>query len=114
MTDGIVMPIVVAEGLDVTFHRSAGDVGAFYESWFPASVEHRAFDAEGRRLELYAEGTALMVRARDAAPGPEGAAELAQLLRELLRGRRDHDAMLDELTLAQLLDLAVARAGFLP
>ena len=123
-------PIVVTEGQDVTFHRSVEDVGRYYEAWFPDSIEHRAFDAEGRRLELYAEPpivpghgvgpigpdsahrSSLHVRTRE--PEPSGAAELADLLRELLRGRRDHDAMLDELTLAQLLGLAVARAGFLP
>jgi hypothetical protein len=108
----IVAPIVVAEGLDVTFHREPGDVGGYYEHWFPDSVEHRAFDAEGRRLELRADGTALLVVALDETP--TAAAELSDLLREVLRGRRDSDTMLDALTLPQLLDLAVARTGYLP
>jgi hypothetical protein len=126
----MVGPIVVAEGEDVTFHRTVEDVGAYYEVWFPDSVEHRAFDAEGRRLELYADPpvvpghgigaiptdaaqrSTLCVRAREAEPS--GADELGVLLRELLRGRRDHDATLDDLTLPHLLDLAVARVGFLP
>jgi hypothetical protein len=108
----IVAPIVVAEGMDVTFHRAAGDVGGYYESWFPESVEYRAFDAEGRRLELRAEGSSLLVRTLEDAPS--GDDELCELLRSVLRGRRPSDTLLEELSLPRLLDLAVARIGFLP
>ncbi|HEY6759802.1 MAG TPA: hypothetical protein VI318_09935 [Baekduia sp.] len=110
MSGGVTAPIVVADGLDVTFHRSADDVGAYYEPWFPDSVEYRAFDAEGRRLELHADGATLAVRPA----GDDGAEELATLLRETLRGPRDRDDVLDGLTLGRLLELAVGRAGFLP
>jgi hypothetical protein len=108
----IAPPIVVAEGHDVTFHRTVADVGAYYESWFPDTVEHRAFDAEGRRLELYAEGPELQVRPGEAEPS--GATELADLLRAQLRGRRSSDPVIDTLGLERLLSLAVARAGYLP
>jgi hypothetical protein len=113
LSGGITAPIVVADGLDVTFHRSADDVGAYYEPWFPDSIEYRAFDAEGRRLELVEDGSTLAVRPADG-DGGGGAEELATLLRETLRGPRDRDDVLDGLTLARLLELAVGRAGFLP
>jgi hypothetical protein len=108
----IASPIVVAEGHDVTFHRTVEDVGSYYEPWFPDSVEHRAFDGQGRRLELYAEGSELLVRPAEAEPS--GADELADLLRAQLRGRREQDPVVDTLALERLIELAVARAGYLP
>jgi hypothetical protein len=51
-SSAIVPPIVVAEGWDATFHRTEADVLAYYEPWFPGDALYRAFDSEGRRLDL--------------------------------------------------------------
>jgi hypothetical protein len=51
----IVPPIVVAEDSDLSFFRSVNDVLSYLEPWFPSSCSYRAFDSQGRRLELFAE-----------------------------------------------------------
>jgi len=129
-SSAIVPPIVVAEGWDLTFHRTEGDVLAYYEPWFPGDAHYRAFDSQGRRLELvavppverrhilgpvYADNahrSALLVRVRGTEP--RGAEELA----DLLRGWLVHVNVLNEATstwsLPDLLAAAIDRAGFTP
>jgi hypothetical protein len=51
----IVPPIVVAEGWDLGFYRSEDDLLSHLEPWFPSSCGYRAFDSQGRRLELFAD-----------------------------------------------------------
>ena len=124
----IVPPIVVAEGLDLAFHRAPADVVRQYEPWFPGATDYRAFDAEGRRLELVADppvvskrligpiwtdnahDSTLTVRAAEAEPS--GANEFAELLRAWLLeiGERLEDPQ--RLTLRQLLDRALRHAEF--
>jgi hypothetical protein len=124
----IVPPVVVAEAWDLTFHRSPDDVLAYYEPWFPAAAGYRAFDAEGRRLELVAHPPVVPKRLigaiwtdnahessltiRPIEGEPSGANELAELLRGWLPrvGVRLDNA--ERLTLPELLERAVARAGF--
>jgi hypothetical protein len=124
----IVPPIVVAEGLDLSFHRTPEDVVRQYEPWFPGDADYRAYDAEGRRLELVADPpvkskrligpirtdnaheSSLTVRATEAEPS--GADEFAELLHRWLieLGERLEDPQ--RLTLRELLDRALAHAGF--
>jgi hypothetical protein len=130
VSSAIVPPIVVAEGWDATFHRTERDVLAYYEPWFPGDAQYRAFDSQGRRLELVAvppvkrrhipgrawadnaHRSALRVRVCETEP--HGAGELADLLRGWL-GRVDalHQATTTE-SLPDLLAAAVDRAGFTP
>ena len=127
-TSSIVPPVVVAEGWDVTFHRSEDDVLAYYEPWFPGSAEYRSFDSEGRRLELVADppvrrrrllgpiGTddanksTLLLRVLETEPS--GESELVALLREWLPMVGAPRDGLAELTLDQLLRKAIDRTGF--
>jgi hypothetical protein len=126
----IVPPIVVAEGWDLTFHRSEADVLAQYEPWFPSSAEYRAFDSEGRRLELVADPpiarqhllgpvwtdnaheSLLLIRPTETAPG--GADELIALLRGWLPRAGLVRDDLDKLTLDELMREAIGRTGFAP
>jgi hypothetical protein len=96
----IVPPIVVAEHSDLSFFRSANGVSGYLEPWFPSSCDYRAFDSEGRRLELVAEPP--VVRRRVLGPiwsdnahesslhikaieqEPSGVDELTSLLRDWL------------------------------
>ena len=127
-TSSIVPPVVVAEGWDVEFFRSEEDVLSYIEPWFPSGVEYRAFDSEGRRLELVAEPplrrrrllgligvddahrSALLLRAVETQPS--GAGELVALLREWLPMVGAPREGLAELTLDELLGEAIERAGF--
>jgi hypothetical protein len=127
-TSSIVPPLVVAEGWDVEFFRSEDDVLSYHEPWFPSSVEYRAFDSEGRRLELVAEPpvrrrrllglisvddahkSTLLLRAAESQPS--GAKELVALLREWLPMVGAPREGLAELTLDELLREAIERAGF--
>ena len=98
-------PIVLADGLDVTFYSDADDV------WFdlePVFVEedYRLYDATGRRLQLVPDRSV-----RPLEDTPTGADELAGLLRVWLPVAGVDAAGLDRRTLPELLDLAVDRAG---
>lgn len=127
-TDPIVPPLVVAEGGDVTVFRSATGLISYIEPWFPNSADYRAFDSEGRRLELVADPpivrrrlvgpvwtdnahkSSLLVRSREAVPS--GADELAGILRELLAFL---EVRLDEsegTRLDELLTMVIERLGF--
>jgi hypothetical protein len=50
-TSSPVPPLLVAEGYDLTFFRSQQALGGYLEPWF-VEVEHQAWDALGRPLEL--------------------------------------------------------------
>jgi hypothetical protein len=50
--EGPLPPLLVAEGWDLTFFRSAESLAGYIESWFPPDVEYRAWDGVGRWLEL--------------------------------------------------------------
>ena len=101
----LVTPIVLADGLEVTFYSAVEDV------WFdvePLFVEHdyRLYDATGRRLQLVPDRSV-----RPLEDAPTGADELAGLLRVWLplAGVQVDDP--DERPLPELLELAVDRAG---
>ncbi len=117
----IVPPIVVAEGADVSVFASVEDVVRQLEPWF-ADEPHRAYDAEGRALDLVADPpiverrllfgllrsdsaheSELRVVARESEPGH--AAELAALLRERLGESAP-------LPLPELLDRLIRRDGY--
>jgi len=49
-----VPPLIVAEGLDVSFFSSQDAINRTLEPWF-ASEAYRAFDGEGRQLKLVVE-----------------------------------------------------------
>ena len=53
--EGIAPPITIADGDDISFYATVWDVVAEYEPWYPSWSAYRAFDAEGRRLDLYAD-----------------------------------------------------------
>jgi hypothetical protein len=127
-SSSIVPPLVVAEGWDVEFFRSEDDVLSYHEPWFPSSVEYRAFDSEGRRLELVADPPVRRRRLlgpigtddahkstlllREAESVPSGADELVALLREWLPMVGVPGDDLAELGLDELLRKAIERAGF--
>ena len=101
----LVTPLVLADGLDVTFYSAVEDV------WFdvePSFVEqdYRLYDATGRRLRLVPDDS---VRPLEGAP--TGADELAGLLRVWLplAGVELEDP--DARTLPELMELAVEHAG---
>ncbi len=101
----LVTPLVLADGLDVTFYSDVDDV------WFdvePSFVEedYRLYDASGRRLQLVPDRSV-----RPLEDTPTGAEELAGLLRMWLPLVGAQVADLDERSLPELLELAVDRAG---
>ena len=98
-------PIVLADGLDVTFYSAVEDVWLDVEPFF-VEEDYRLYDAGGRRLELVADYTV-----RPLEETPTGAEELAGLLRVWLplAGVKLDDP--DAHALPELLDLAVDRAG---
>ncbi|MEA2495457.1 MAG: hypothetical protein QOJ29_3368 [Thermoleophilaceae bacterium] len=49
----LVPPLVVTEGVDVTIYSSEAELVREIEPWF-ANESYRAFDSEGRRVELLA------------------------------------------------------------
>lgn len=55
--DVLAPPLLVAEGWDLTFFRSAESLAGYIEPWFPPDVDYQAWDARGRRLELVVEAT---------------------------------------------------------
>jgi len=88
-------PLVVAEGWDITFFSSETALNWHLEPWFPSKVEYRAYDSEGRKLELSVDREKIprrwfrdttreriMVRAVENEPGHVG--ELADFLTEWL------------------------------
>jgi hypothetical protein len=125
----IVPPIVVAEGWDLDFFRSVDDVLTYLEPWFPSECDYRAFDGEGRRLELFADPpvvkkrvigpiwkdnaheSSLFIKAIE--EKPSGADELASMLREWLPMVDSTLEPAENLSLEQLLAMATERAGFL-
>ena len=54
-TPNFVSPLIIAEGWDVAFYSSEDAVNRDIEPWYPSEVEYRAFDSEGRKLELSVE-----------------------------------------------------------
>jgi hypothetical protein len=126
---GIVPPIVVSEDGDLDFFRSAADVTNYFEPWFPGAVDYRAYDSEGRALELYADppvvarwwlfgliGTdnahesQLFVRTREVEPSHRD--ELTDVLRDWLRRTAPEEARLEAKTCEELLDRAIQGNGF--
>lgn len=92
----VVPPIVVSEGWDVSFFASEEAVDKELEPWYPSDAEYRAFDSEGRKLELTVRKVVIPrrliwdrkyevvgVRAKETAA--RHADDLARLLREWLR-----------------------------
>jgi hypothetical protein len=101
----LVTPLVLADGLDVTFYSTAADVWFDLEPWF-VEQDYRLYDATGRRLQLIPDRSV-----RPVEDAPTGADELAGLLRvwlPLVGVELDEP---DRRTLPELLDLAVDRAG---
>jgi hypothetical protein len=101
----LVTPLVLADGLDVTFYSAVEDVWFDVEPWF-VEQDYRLYDATGRRLQLVPDESV-----RPLEDTPTGADELAGLLRVWLplAGVRVDDP--DARTLPELLELAVGRAG---
>jgi len=99
-------PIVLADGLDVTFYSAVEDVWLDVEPSF-VEQDYRLYDAHGRRLELVAADYSV----RPLEDTPTGAEELAGLLRVWLPLVGADVSDLDRRTLPELLDLAVDRAG---
>ena len=101
----LVTPIVLADGLDVTFYSDADDVWFDLEPWF-VEEDYRLYDATGRRLRLIPDESV-----RPLEDAPTGADELAGLLRVWLplAGAKVDDP--DDRTLPELLELAVEHAG---
>ena len=90
-----VPPLVLADGWDVSFYGSAEAIDRQIEPWFPEEVEYRAYDSEGRKLELAVEREVvtrrwlwdrtcerIVVRAVESAP--RHSSELAELLAQWL------------------------------
>lgn len=88
-------PLIVAEGWDIAFFSSEAALNWHLEPWFPSKVDYRAFDSEGRKLELSVERETIprrwlrditreriIVRAVESEPGHAG--ELAEFLAEWL------------------------------
>jgi hypothetical protein len=101
----LVTPLVLADGLDVTFYSAVDDVWFDVEPWF-VEEDYRLYDATGRRLQLIPDRSV-----RPVEETPTGADELAGLLRvwlPLVGVELDEP---DARTLPELLDLAVERAG---
>jgi hypothetical protein len=129
-TSKMVPPLVVVEGLDVTFYRSEDELLVHLEPWYPSSAEYRAFDSQGLPLELVADPP--VVRRRVFGPiwtdnahestlsvqpletEPSAAPELAGLLRELLSRAGESPEGLGGQTLEDLLRAAIDRTGFTP
>jgi hypothetical protein len=101
----LVTPIVLADGLDVTFYSDPDDVWFDLEPWF-VEEDYRLYDATGRRLRLIPDESV-----RPLEDAPTGADELAGLLRVWLplAGAKVDDP--DDRTLPELLELAVDHAG---
>jgi hypothetical protein len=102
----LVTPLVLADGLDVTFYSEVEDVWLDVEPFF-VEEDYRLYDATGRRLELVASDYSV----RPLEDAPTGADELAGLLRVWLPLAGVDLPDLDRRALPELLDLAVDRAG---
>jgi hypothetical protein len=101
----LVTPLVLADGLDVTFYSAVDDVWFDVEPWF-VEQDYRLYDATGRRLQLIPDRSV-----RPLEDAPTGADELAGLLRVWLPLAGVELDQPDRRTLPELLDLAVDRAG---
>ena len=101
----LVTPLVLADGLDITFYSAVEDVWFDVEPWF-VERDYRLYDATGRRLRLVPDESV-----RPLEDVPTGAHELAGLLRVWLplAGVEVDDP--EARTLPELLELAVERAG---
>lgn len=113
----IVPPLVVVEGLGeinaMHFFASARALGSHLEPWFPQEEAYRAFDSEGRKLELTVEVKPVRRRwRRDTTYTHVGVRlaesdrlhqdELAELLRRWL-SRAHSPIAVENLSLGQLL-----------
>ena len=101
----LVTPIVLADGLDVTFYSDVDDVWFDVEPFF-VEQDYRLYDATGRRLQLVPDRSV-----RPLEDTPTGADELAGLLRVWLPLAGVQTADLDRRSLPELLDLAVEHVG---
>ena len=124
----IIPPIVVAEGWDVTVYETSDHVLRHIEPWFPSSVDYRAFDSEGRRLELVADPPVMQkrligpIRTDDADQSslfiraiesePTGLEELSAMLEAWLQRVGVPLDLAEDWTLDQLLAKAMERDGF--
>jgi hypothetical protein len=90
-----VPPLVLADGWDVSFYGSEEAINRQIEPWFPEDVEYRAYDSEGRKLELSVERevvarrwlwdkTRERIAVRAVESEPRHARELAELLAQWL------------------------------
>lgn len=101
----LVTPIVLADGLDVTFYSDVDDVWFDVEPFF-VEQDYRLYDATGRRLQLVPDRSV-----RPLEDTPTGADELAGLLRVWLPLAGVQTADLDRRSLPELLELAVEQVG---
>jgi hypothetical protein len=101
-------PIVLADGLDLTFYAAVEDVWFDVEPW-QVEEDYRLYDATGRRLELVDADPDYLVRPLEDAP--TGAEELAGLLRMWLPLAGAEVEEPDRRTLPELLAVAVEHAG---
>ena len=101
----LVTPIVLADGLDVTFYSDVEDVWFDVEPFF-VEQDYRLYDATGRRLQLVPDRSV-----RPLEDTPTGADELAGLLRVWLPLAGVQTADLDRRSLPELLELAVEHVG---
>lgn len=117
----LVPPIVLAEGWDVMFFGSEDAVGRHLEAWYPEEVEYRAYDAQGRKLELFVnretvprrwlpDRTDERVAVRSCEREPTHAAELAELLAQWLP--MVNETVPADATLEALLQRAIERVGY--
>lgn len=122
-----VPPIVVIEGHDFMFYSSVDALIADIEPWYPSSVEYRAFDSEGRQVELSADPPVRRrrllgpiwtdnahksnLRVRATEPLPTHTDELAHLLRETVAARGAADGEVGAWNLKDLLTAAIDRHG---
>jgi hypothetical protein len=104
----LVTPLVLADGLDVTFYSAVEDVWFDVEPWFVEENYH-LYDATGRRLELVADDLDYFVRPLEDVP--TGADELAGLLRVWLPLVGAEVAEPDRRMLPELLEIAVEHVG---
>ena len=121
--DEVVPPIVVVEGQDVMLFRTESDLRAELEPWYPSSADYRAYDREGRRLELFADPpvverrligpiwtdnaheSSLFVRPTETTPSH--AEELASALRDWLQATGVKIPDSERLMLPELVDRAL-------
>lgn len=99
------LPIVIAEGLDISAFQSIEDAERCLEPWWVAERRGRVYDSRGRLISL--EASATKVRIRSWEDEPTHATELERLLREYFRMMGDHEADDSDCSLSCLVDKLV-------